>query len=737
MSVELGYSPPPLPPDEAERQRATEALGVLDTPPDQSLDDLVWLASHLTGATIAVVGLMDRDRQWFKARCGFDGDEVPREQSLCAHTLLGTGLFEIEDASANPHYAGNPFVAGEPHVRFYAGVSLVGKGGHAYGTLCVADTKPHRLSSEQREAMVRLARQATTHLELRQERAASRASERALNHLLESMPDGVVSCDANGSLNHFNASARAWHGVDPRDLPPETWAEHFDLFAADGSGHLPTEQIPLLRAFNGEVVRDAPLVVRAQGQPPRTVLCNASRLVAADGALLGAVCQMRDVTALEQAEARVRDSELRLRGILENSLDAFVAIDDDGRVAEWNRAADVMFGWSCHEAMGQPLDGFATPRGIAGGDDALARLLATGQAHGPDARVELIAHHRSGRAFPVQMTTHAVQLGDRRIRTAFMHDISKRVETQARLNRSEWRLRAIADHAPALIAHVDRDLRFRFVNAAFRQWYGVEPESLLGSSLTELLGVEVFAQIRDWVDRALAGERVGFDAHRALADGSVRHSHATLIPDPDALDGQPDSGGSGRGFHLLVHDVSAHRQLAQVLAEQALRDELTGLPNRAAWGEELERGLARASRLGTPAAVMFLDLDGFKAVNDTHGHAAGDHVLKAFAGVLRSTLRASDLVARLSGDEFVVLLDRVADVEGDPPLVAEKILQASRDGVMFNGVCLPMQPSIGIAVQRGPQFDAEALVRRADEAMYAAKRRKAGVVEVYESRLEA
>lgn len=737
MSALIDYVPPPRPPNEAERQRATEALGVLDTPPDQALDDLVWLATHITGASIAVVGLMDNDRQWIKACCGFAGTEAPRDLTLCAHTLLGTGLFEIEDASSSPQYAANPFIAGEPHVRFYAGVSLVGKGGHAYGTLCVADSQPRRLSSGQREAMVRLARQATTLLEMQQERATSLANERALNHLLESMPDGVVSCDAHGVLTQFNATAREWHGVDPRDAPPETWAEHFDLFAIDGSGHLPTEQIPLLRAFNGKVVRDAPLVIRAQGRADRTVLCNASRLVGTDGALLGAVCQMRDVTALQHAEARVRDSELRLRSILQNSLDAFVAIEDDGTVADWNRAAEAMFGWSRHDATGRPLADLILPGAQAADDDALARLLSSGGVRGVEERIELTARRRDGQTFPVAMTINAIQLGTHRVRAAFLHDISSRVEAQVRLHRSEWRLRAITDHAPALIAHVGPDLRFSFVNEAFREWYGVDPASLLGSNLRDLVGAAAFAGMQDSIRDALAGQRVGFDAHRVLDDGTLRHSHTTMIPDPESTAGLIGSDKAGRGFHLLVHNVSAHRRLAHVLAEQALRDELTGLPNRAAWREELQRGLARASRLGTPAAVMFLDLDGFKSINDTHGHAAGDHVLKAFAALLRASLRASDLVARLSGDEFVVLLDRVADVEGDPPRVAAKILQAARDGVMFNGVQLSIQPSIGIAIQRGPKFDAEALVRRADEAMYAAKRQKNGVVEVYESRVDA
>ena len=121
-------------------------------------------------------------------------------------------------------------------------------------------------------------------------------------------------------------------------------------------------------------------------------------------------------------------------------------------------------------------------------------------------------------------------------------------------------------------------------------------------------------------------------------------------------------------------------------------------------------------------AVMFLDLDDFKLINDTHGHAAGDHVLREFAAALRETLRPEDIVARLAGDEFVVLLDRVADIDVDPLKVAAKIIRRVANGTSFEGQHLPIRPSIGVSIQRGPDYDAVALMRCADEAMYAAKR---------------
>ncbi|MET0892994.1 MAG: sensor domain-containing diguanylate cyclase [Pseudoxanthomonas sp.] len=162
-------------------------------------------------------------------------------------------------------------------------------------------------------------------------------------------------------------------------------------------------------------------------------------------------------------------------------------------------------------------------------------------------------------------------------------------------------------------------------------------------------------------------------------------------------------------------------ELAADMERRALRDELTSLPNRAAWQEELTRGIARARRAGTPLAVVFLDLDEFKEINDTHGHAAGDRVLQTFSAQLRDCVRTTDFAARLSGDEFAVLLEGFQNVERDLAAVAAKIIDAAHAGTPWGTLSLRCLPSVGIAFQTGPDYSAETLSRCADQAMYRAK----------------
>ncbi|MDQ3159412.1 MAG: PAS domain S-box protein, partial [Pseudomonadota bacterium] len=723
---------------------------------------------------------------------------------------------------------------------------LTGPQGYRYGMLCVIDMKPRVLTDEQRDGLTRLARRASEALETRRLKRRAEDRESTLTQLLEAMPDGVVTCDAEGLLGEFNHTAREWHGVDPRALPPEQWAEHFGLYCADGDALLSTDEVPLLRALQGEHVLEAEIVIRAAGQPARLVRCNGKPVRASDGTLLGAVCVMYDVTRLKAAEETaqleaqrfadaftaaaqgmalvslegrwleandalcemfgysreellatdfqqlthpddlksdlqlveellsgrkqryqmekryfhrsgavihahlsvslvhdamgrplhfvsqlqdftqryvaergLRESELKFRSVLEHTHDAFVACDASGVITEWNNAAEVTFGWRRGEVVGRLLDEVIVPPRMRTAHRAgMARFLQTGESRVLDQRLQLPAWHRLGYEFPSELTISMLQIDGKQVFSAFLQDITARVKHNDTLTATATQLRTITDNVPALIAHIGSDLRYRFVNRAYAEFFGRASEDLIGLHLRDVLHAEHYEIIEPTIARVQAGEQVSIEEDVRGLDEGIRHMHATYIPEQrlDAAD------AANASFHLMARDQTAEVRLARMLLDQVLHDELTGLPNRAAWNGELASAIARAQAAGTPIAVMFLDLDDFKQINDVHGHAAGDHVLRAFAAALRDTLRPEDIIARLAGDEFVVLLDRVADIDADPLKIAEKILERVANGTMFEGHHLSFRPSIGIGIQRAPDYDAVALMRCADEEMYLAKR---------------
>jgi GAF domain-containing protein len=158
---------PPTPPDEAERLRALYELKILDTPPEPDFDDMVGLASNICDMPVSQLNLIDTDRQWSKAKVGVESDEIPREASLCAHTMLGKDLMVVPDATADARFADNPLVVGPPGIRSYAGAPLITTAGYPLGALCVIDAAPRRLARPQLKALRALARQVTIQLELR------------------------------------------------------------------------------------------------------------------------------------------------------------------------------------------------------------------------------------------------------------------------------------------------------------------------------------------------------------------------------------------------------------------------------------------------------------------------------------------------------------------------------------------------------------------------------------------
>lgn len=156
-----------MPAVETERLAALRRYKILDTDPEQAFDDLALLASQICGTPIALITLVDTDRQWFKARVGLSVRETSRSVSFCAHAIHHRGLFVVPDAREHGEFRQNPMVVGDPHIRFYAGAPLITHDGHALGTLCVVDRVPRTLTRDQTDALEALKRQAEAQLELR------------------------------------------------------------------------------------------------------------------------------------------------------------------------------------------------------------------------------------------------------------------------------------------------------------------------------------------------------------------------------------------------------------------------------------------------------------------------------------------------------------------------------------------------------------------------------------------
>ncbi|TZF88241.1 diguanylate cyclase domain-containing protein [Cognatilysobacter lacus] len=345
-----------------------------------------------------------------------------------------------------------------------------------------------------------------------------------------------------------------------------------------------------------DAVREGRHDVRA---PPSRVH-EVARLVDSFNAMLDALDEREHALArlngelearVEERTGELAESIANHRAILEQANDAFVMLDEEGRIVEWNRAARTAFGWTRSQAYGRLFSEVILPEDERGAFDAdLAGFIATGASERVGRRVELLARTRDQREIPIEMSM-----------------------------RSRWR-------------------------------------------------------------------------------------------------------GNRRYFDAFLRDISERRQLESSLAMQALHDPLTGLPNRRLLLESLPRATQRADRTGKAMGVYFIDLDGFKHVNDTCGHDAGDDVLREFACRIRDTVRAVDMVARLAGDEFVVVCEAFADAQANAELIAAKLLRVADAPYAVGAQQRRLSSSVGVAIYTpGAGLSPSMLLARADQAMYASK----------------
>ncbi|HHH9107762.1 TPA: diguanylate cyclase [Pseudomonas aeruginosa] len=286
-----------------------------------------------------------------------------------------------------------------------------------------------------------------------------------------------------------------------------------------------------------------------------------------------------------------------------------------------------------------------------------------------------------------------------------------------RLEHSEARDRAILQSMRDGYFEMDVDGVILTVNPALCQLLGQTRETLIGHPYYELLGEDDLARARQPFQRAMqsgAGKTFAIPLQRA--DGSLGYFEATVSLIHDLQ-------GELRGYRGIVRDVSDQIAYQQQLLEMAYRDPLTGLGNRKAFDEQLGQALLRAGSGGSELALLYLDLDRFKEVNDRFGHDIGDALLRTVAERVRSTLRQPDKAYRLGGDEFAVLLED--SQENNPQRLAERLLAALVQPIALNGERIDfVTPSIGIALYPRHAGDAEGLVRAADSAMYQAKRQR-------------
>ncbi|MFJ3483573.1 diguanylate cyclase domain-containing protein [Pseudomonas sp. NPDC090202] len=454
----------PIPPYEKERLEALHFLEILDTPAEASLDRITRLVARVLNVPIALVSLVDEDRQWFKSRAGLEASETPREMAFCAHAILQTSPLVVPDAQEDERFRDNQLVTGAPNIRFYAGVPIRTSQGFAVGTLCAIDERPRQLSQEDIDTL--------------------------------------------------------------RDL--------------------------------------ADIVSREVQLRENLMLARQQRA---------------------RSDALFKASEAGYRSMFELASVGIALVAPDGGWISVNTALCDILGYTADELK------YLTFQDITHPDD---------------------------------------------------------------LNSDLELLNQLIDN------EIDRyQLEKRYVRKD-------------GRAVWASLGV----------------------TKKLSEEGHLEY------------------------FIAIIQDIQARKEFEQ----EARHDALTGLYNRRALDVILPTAQARADRSKLQMALMFIDLDGFKGINDTYGHDAGDDLLKTISSRLQSCVRRTDSLVRLAGDEFIVILEGIVPGADEARVVAQKLLAAIAEPIILKGNVVRSNASVGFAMyEPGSGKQQDELMREADRWMYKAK----------------
>jgi diguanylate cyclase (GGDEF)-like protein/PAS domain S-box-containing protein len=410
-----------------------------------------------------------------------------------------------------------------------------------------------------------------------------------------------------------------------------------------------------------------------------------------------------------RTQSALRKSELRLRQLIASALDAVVTVDRNGIVVEWNPQAEATFGIAARDILGRPMP--------SGGKALLPVLHADGQAGVPVLhrhRMESVATRANGETFPVEITIEPVGSGAEQLLTAFIRDISERKRAHHELEQRERRFRTIFEKSWSGVALLDASLNFSFAGSSTPNIVGYDEFEMLGRSLLEYVHPrERGAAQRLFSDLAASPNK---EAHGELR---FLHKNGTWIWLEGFAQNMLNEASVG-AIVLNYRDVSLRRMTEKQLEYRAHYDALTDLPNRVLFRDRVTTGLAQARRNHRGLAIMYLDLDHFKLVNDGLGHSFGDALLAAVARRLQSSLRASDTISRIGGDEFSILITDIFDGEAVAG-VARKLLDSFDHPFRIDKHDLYVTASIGISLHPSDGDDFETLVKCADAAMYRAK----------------
>ena len=533
-------------------------------------------------------------------------------------------------------------------------------------------------------------------------------------------------------MSEDNLSARMTHewdapGIPTRgdqygDLPAaafpywiDTVQNRLDNFNLASLDDLPAEAVNERRIFTRMGIRSVlfvPMVVNKKmiGSVGLSLFTREMRFTDETIALMRIAGEIF-ASAIERARAysAISESEERHRLLFERNLAGVYHNTIDGRILDCNDALAHILGYESKNELRE-----LNARDLYFDPSERNEFLREIQQQGGARALEICLRRKDGRPVWLLESVHLLRIGSQQILEGTVIDITDRKQAETALRESEARYRLMAENSTDLISRSTLDGRVVYASDAVRNLLGYEPAEVVGLEFRSLIHPDDMHVVNRAAAELASGHHHSFIYRVRRRDGSYVWFESTSRAIVNPATGLPDEVVS------VSRDISERRQAEEQIEYQAYHDALTGLPNRLLFRDRVTIALAHAKRQRAPVAVMFLDLDRFKFVNDTLGHSLGDELLRAVAARLRAVLREGDTIARMGGDEFTVLLADLKQAE-DVAKIAQKLIDTIAYPFRVEGHELYVTTSVGIALHPDDGDTAETLLKNADAAMYRAK----------------
>jgi two-component system sensor histidine kinase/response regulator len=624
-------APSPIP-NEAERLTALREYALLDTGPEQAFDDLTHLAAQICGTPMALISLIDEQRQWFKSKLGLSDSETAREISFCGHALSQSDVFMVEDAAQDPRFLDNPLVTGGPHIRFYAGIPLVTPQGHALGTLCVMDRQPRHLTSLQTEALRILGRQVMSQVEHRRnsmelerafvkhERAeeALRQAENKYRSIFENVVEGIYQTTPEGKFISANAMLAKIYGyASPEELMASVSDISRQLYVDPKS----REEFIRLMQKNDVISRFEAPIYHTNGsviwisENSRAVRDSSGKLLYYEGTV-------EDITERKRTEDSLRFSETRFRSVWETASDGMRLTDQEGLIIAVNPSFCQITGMTAAELVGRPF--------TCAYSSASENLEAMGARYQQwfakrqiQSRLEQRLILRSGKVLDIELSNAFVDLeGKSPLILSVFHDITERKRTEEALRDSELLYHSLVENLPQNIFRKDLQERFTFVNQRFCETLGKPRAEIIGKTDFDFFPSELALKYRR-DDRRVIDAQETFEtveAHQTPEHGKI---YVQVVKTPLF-----DTTGKVSGTQCMFWDVTARKKTEELLAYERdlLRALLENVPDRIYFKDVQSRFLkcsrALAGIFGVADPEQVVGKSDFDFFSEEHARAA-------------------------------------------------------------------------------------------------------------------